>query len=94
MSCLAYEHRDWPLEVRFYWFVKKTKSCWLWTGAKSQGKYGKIHNGETIERAHRVSYRIHHGEVPEGHFIRQSCKNPKCVNPDHLILRKYKRAMI
>lgn len=72
--------------------------CWIWLGAASRGNkkragYGVMTVGrrswqgkDRIDRAHRVSYRVHKGEIPEGLHVLHSCDNTLCVNPDHLTL--------
>lgn len=78
------------LAARFWEKVRKTPGCWLWTGAIFKaGGYGKIALGaanDGTDRAHRVSYRLHFGEIPSGSLVCHTCDIPSCVRPDHLFL--------
>lgn len=77
------------MEERFWSKVQKDSisSCWLWTASKNKNGYGKFTIYDAIsESAHRVAYRLSKGEIPDGSVIRQTCKIPSCVNPEHLQL--------
>ena len=69
---------------RFYDKVDKTDSCWNWKFGKISGGYGEFYfNGKQI-MAHRFSYELHKGKIPEGKELDHLCRNHSCVNPDHL----------
>ena len=68
-------------EQRFWSLVEKDghKGCWVWQGSRQNG-YGKF-NGRS---AHRVSYTLIWGAIPEGRTLDHLCTNTLCVNPWHL----------
>lgn len=97
MQC-AIEFRSRPAEERFWEKVNKTDSCWLWTGARTSYKrrYGKFAIGDKPILAHRFSWQIFHGAVPDNMQVCHNCPggdNPLCCNPDHLWLGTNKQNM-
>lgn len=77
--------RSRPPEERFWERINKTESCWLWTGYTGS-RYGRLFDhGKTIP-AHRLSYEIHKGPIPDGMYVCHSCDVTICVNPEHLFL--------
>lgn len=61
--------------------------CWLWISTYSGPRcrqYGSFWDGDRETQAHRVSYRLFIGEIPDGMHIDHKCSNTICVNPDHL----------
>ena len=75
-------------EQRFWSNVHRTPGCWFWTGTRRQNKstYGQFKVGDTKLMAHRVSWELHFGEIPEGLFVLHKCDTPSCVRPSHLFL--------
>jgi hypothetical protein len=60
--------------------------CRLWTAYRNEGGYGRFMVNGRVEFAHRVSYRLSRGPIPEGVKVLHRCDTPACVNPDHLFL--------
>ena len=80
-----------PIEDRFWAKVEKTATCWLWTGAKIPYGYGRLFSGSRTPAGspktvavHRFAYELLVGPIPDGLTIDHLCKNPSCVNPEHL----------
>lgn len=82
-------------EDRFWSKVDRSggpEACWLWTGGVSPSGYGQISlkgpdGGWSTYAAHRVSWMLHTGSMPETglvvrHFV---CRTPSCCNPSHLL---------
>jgi hypothetical protein len=57
--------------------------CWLWLSA-TNGKYPHMSVGNKWIYAHRLSYELHKGPIPDGLQIDHLCRVPLCINPDHL----------
>lgn len=67
--------------------VIKKVGCWDWKKKKFGAGYGFIQKGRNKSiLAHRASWMIHHGPIPDGLWVLHKCDNPTCTNPEHLFL--------
>jgi hypothetical protein len=60
--------------------------CWLWLGAVNKDGYGKIKVDRKHLTAHRWSWVLHKGPIPDGAHVLHHCDVPGCVNPSHLFI--------
>lgn len=68
---------------RFY-FPEPNTGCWLWTGAEISTGYGGMGADGRTKAAHRISYELFVGSIPDGFQIDHLCGVKMCVNPTHL----------
>lgn len=65
--------------------VEWSEGCWLWIRGRGKNGYGVIHDGSTVTYlAHRLSYCLFIGPIPDRYCVCHHCDTPACVRPSHL----------
>jgi hypothetical protein len=64
--------------------------CWNWLKTKSKRGYGLVSVKGRPHWAYRAYYEAAYGAIPPKHDIHHKCKNPSCVNPEHLEAMHYR----
>ena len=84
------------LVVRFWarvepFDVRDGSACALWLGHRLPAGYGTLTAAYGVTHyAHRVSWELLHGPIPDGHVVRHLCDKPECVRPGHLEVGTYR----
>lgn len=66
--------------------VTEMPGCWIWDACRLPSGYGKFGIGRRTFLAHRISYQLFRGPVPDHICVLHRCDLPCCVNPGHLFL--------
>lgn len=86
-SCAGAAERATALERIYEYSIPEPNSgCWLWLRSVKPTGYGRFGFDRPVTSAHRASYELHFGAIPDGAHVLHKCDTPCCINPHHLYL--------
>jgi hypothetical protein len=62
--------------------------CWLWTAGTNEDGYGIVFFNGRPRKAHRLSYELTYGPIPDGLLVCHECDRRICIRPSHFRLGK------
>lgn len=73
---------------RFWAKVQKSDTCWLWVGHIAKSGYGMAWDvlSQRVVKAHRKSWELSNGSIPDALCVLHKCDVRNCVRPSHLFL--------
>lgn len=72
---------------RLAFWSKPDGECVVWKGGRGPRGYGLAYSSALgYMSAHRLSYIVNHGPIPDGLMVRHTCDNPPCIRAEHLML--------
>lgn len=83
-SLKAPRYLPWPERFWQNVLAEPNSGCWLWMGSVGEHGYGQIAKDGGPKMAHRISYKMHHGNIPDGLWVLHKCDTRSCVNSEHL----------
>ncbi len=71
----------------FLKFTEKRGTCLEWTRCLNTDGYPRTAwNGTSNGKVHRIVWELHNKQPAAGKVVRHLCNNPKCINPEHLLI--------